>query len=409
MGEGAAHTRDTETDAAASVSEATPPDPPRPPAPALPAVDADTTPTDVVDAPASPIPAVPPAPAPPKRKRSLALDLTLLGVVGVVLLGALGAGVGVMYQQFYSPSAFVTRYLGMLADHDAADALAVPGVAVDSSELIASGLPERASDALLRQSALGSLTDIRAVSTHDHDGVTTVTVSYTAGGHPGTTDFDVERAGWIGVAPAWRFTQSPLAVINLTVRGSMQFTVNGFELDKRQVSAAAADDPLGAVPMLVFSPGLYSVTVDTPISTSPGVAVLSNTPMKATPLDIQAEPTAQFEKAVQTRVHEFLNACTSQKVLQPTACPFGYIVENRITKPPVWSIVTQPAIALAPDGAGWKIDPAHATAHITVDVRSLFDGSIKHVDEDVPFIVTGTVTTQPDGSAAISVTGVDPD
>lgn len=388
-------------------------------------MDADTTPTDVVDAPAAPIAAVPPAgsgaPASPDssaspgstasaaRKRSLARDLTLLGAVGVLLIAALGAGTATLFQQFYSPTAFVTRYLEMLADHDAADALAVPGVTVDSSELVAAGLPEGASDALLRQSALGSLTDIRAVKTVDHDGITTVTVAYTAGGHPGSSDFDVERAGWIGVAPAWRFASSPLAVVDLTVRGSMQFSVNGFEVDKRQVSTAAQDDPLAPVPLLVFSPGLYSVTVDTPISHSPGVAVLSNAPMKATPIDIQAQPTKQFEKAVQTRVHDFLTACATQKVLQPTACPFGYVVDNRITAPPTWSIVSQPAIALSPFGAGWKIDPAHAVAHIKVDVRSLFDGSIRHVNEDVDFIVTGTVTSQPDGSAAISVTGIDPD
>jgi hypothetical protein len=393
------HTEEA-TDAEASVLEATP----RDTAP----ISDDTTPTDVVDAPAAPIPAVPPSP-PGGRRRPLALDLTLLAVVGLFLLAALGAGVATIYQQFYSPTAFALRYVDELANGHAADALNIPGVAVDSSQLEASGLPLRASDALLRSAALASLTDIHVVSTTQQGGETHVTIAYRAGGHPGTTEFTVERAGWIGVAPSWRFARSPLAVINLKLRGSMQFDVNGFEVDKRQVSDDAASNPEATVPLLVFSPGLYSVTVATPISESRGVAVLSNTPMKATPIDIQTQPTKEFEKAVQTRVHEFLTACAQQKVLQPTGCPFGYVEENRIIAPPTWSMVKQPAVVLAPDGEGWRIQTAPATAHIRADVRSIFDGTVRHLNEDVPFLMTGTVTVQPDGSAAISVTGLNPD
>jgi hypothetical protein len=66
-------------------------------------------------------------------------------------------------------------------------------------------------------------------------------------------------------------------------------------------------------------------------------------------------------------------------------------------------------VNLQPDGAGWRIQTTTATAHISVDVRSIFDGSVKHVDEDVPFLVTGTVRIQPDGSAAISVISPDTD
>ena len=94
-------------------------------------------------------------------------------------------------------------------------------------------------------------------------------------------------------------------------------------------------------------------------------------------------------------------------MLQPTACPFGYVVEDRLASPPKWSIAQQPTVEVVPDGAAWTIPPAEAVAHIDVDVRSLFDGTVSHVSEDVPFLVTGDITVLPDGSATITVGGPD--
>lgn len=334
----------------------------------------------------------------------LARDLTLIGLLIALVLAGAAVGGYLLYRALYSPSAFVEHYLGLLADGDAADALAVPGVKVDASQLQAAGLPQEASDALLRSTALTSLTDVHVVSERADGEDVAVTVTYRAGSHPGTTTFDVTRAGWIGVAPAWRFARSPLAIVDLTVHGSPSFRVNGFSIDKRQVSPAGAEANLAApVPLLVFSPGLYSVRVDTAMSQSTGVAVLSDAPLKSTAVEIQAQPTDSFKAVVQQRVDEFLTQCATQRVLQPTGCPFGMIVQNRIEEPPTWSIVTQPAVTLEPDGEGWRIPPTPAVAHVVVDIQSLYDGSVQHVDEDVPFGVTGTITVDPDGVASIEV------
>ena len=123
---------------------------------------------------------------------------------------------------------------------------------------------------------------------------------------------------------------------------------------------------------------------------------------------MQAQPTAEFVAVVQERVEEFLTACATQEVLQPTACPFGFVVEDRIASPPQWSIAQQPTV----DGRARRrgverSPPTEAVAHIEVDIRSLFDGSVRHVSEDVPFLVTGTITVLPDGSATIMVGGPD--
>ncbi|MBN9177444.1 MAG: hypothetical protein J0I43_08785 [Microbacterium sp.] len=350
-----------------------------------------------------------------RRRSSLGRDLTALGVIGVLLAGAFGAAGVVLYDDLYSPAAFVRRYLDLLSRGDAAGALAVPGVAVDSAALLRSGLPADADEALLRRAALAPLTDAEVTSvtaepgdSGDSGGTTIITVSYAAGPHAGSTAFHVERAGSIGLLPTWRFATSPLAAISLTLRGATQFAVNGFDLDTRQVSPdREAADPLDPVSLLVFSPGLYSISVDTAISSSPGVAVLSDTPLAKIPVDLQTQPTEKFVAAVQEQVEAFLTACATQQVLQPTGCPFGLVVQNRIASAPTWSIAQQPKISLVPDGANWAIERVQAAAHITVDIRSLFDGSVRTLDEAVPFFMGGTVTILPDGTASIQVTDGD--
>lgn len=348
-------------------------------------------------------------PRKPRRRRApLWVDLTLLGVVGVLLIAAVAAAWGAIQREFYSPSAFVERYISLLADQRATDALAVPGVTVSTAELEAAGLPPTASEALLRGAALAPISDVRIVSEEQRGDVTLVTVEYDARGYPGVTTFEVERDGSIGPAPTWRFATSPLAVMNLTVTGSMSFDVNGFTLDKRQASPDGVDaDPEAAVPLLVFSPGLYSVSVDNRIASTPGVAVLSDTPFHTIPITVQAQPTEEFVGLVQQKVEEFLTACATQEVLQPTACPFGFFVQDRIDSLPKWSIARQPTVAVTPDGAGWTIQPAEAVAHIEVEIRSIFDGKVRDVSEDVPFIITGTIDVLPDGSVSIIVTGPD--
>jgi hypothetical protein len=342
----------------------------------------------------------------PTKRPRLRLQLTVIWVIVGLLLSALVVGGFALYRALYSPAAFVERYVGMLADGRAADALRVPGVAVDTAQLESAGLPTSASDALLREDALAPIGDVRIVSESFADDTIRVVASYSAGGFAATSTFEVQSNGWIGVLPSWRFAKSPLAVIDLTVRGSMRFEVNGFELDKRQVSPDGVDaEALDAVPLLVFSPGLYGVSVDTAISATPGVNVLADAPLAEVPVDVQALPTDEFIGVVQQKVEEFLTTCTTQEVLQPTGCPFGYYVQNRVDGPPAWTIARQPTVEVAPNGADWKISAAEAIAHIEVDIRSLFDGEVRHVSEDVPFLVEGTITVLPDGTASISIGG----
>lgn len=346
--------------------------------------------------------------ASPRRQRprtgSAAGDLVLLGVIGILLIAAFAAAGSTLYTLFYGPSAFVARYAEMLAAGNAPGALSVPGVAVDSAELEAAGLPPTADEALLRSSTLGSLSDIRVVSETVANGIHAVELAYTAGGHEATSTFTVIQDGMIGIFPRWEFAQSPLAVMDLTVEGSSTFSVNGFTVDKRQVSPdGAAADLSAPVALLVFSPGIYAVSVDSPTAHAPGVAMLSDVPFANVPVSVTATATEEFVTLVQDKVDDFLGECATQQVLQPTACPFGFELTDRIVTLPTWSIVEDPTVELVAQGAGWRIVEAEALAHIEVRVRSLFDGKVSDMSVDVPFLVNGTIEILPDGTASILI------
>src|SRR5690606_25362207 len=97
-------------------------------------------------------------------------------------------------------------------------------------------------------------------------------------------------------------------------------------------------------------------------------------------------------------VHEHLDECATQRVLFPSGCPLGKDVDNRVISEPVWSITEYPELEVVPtDTFGeWEVPPAHAVANITVEVQSLFDGSISTIDEDMTVLVRYRVTIEPD-------------
>ncbi len=346
-----------------------------------------------------------------RGKRRLARDLTLLALAGVLLAVGGFFGYKLLYTNVYGPGAFVEKYLTLLSEGRAADALVVPGVSVDSTELEEAGIDPTASDALLRRDALAPLSNIEIVSERTDGDLVLVTASYTAGGVNGTTTFAVQENGWEGLAPGWKFARTPLGVIDLTVFGSMSYSINGFTVDKRQVSIDGVDAiPSEAIPMLVFSPGLYSVAVDTAISTASGTAVLADVPLTSVPVVVQTQPTPEFVEVIQERVNDFLvTQCASQQVLQPTNCPFGLTVENRIANLPTWTISQLPAITVAPDGSNWLIPEVSAVATVTVEMKSLYDGSTWERVEDVPFTMRGAIRMTPDGQASISISAVELD
>ena len=114
-------------------------------------------------------------------------------------------------------------------------------------------------------------------------------------------------------------------------------------------------------------------------------------------------PNERFTTQVQTELNTFLDACATQKVLQPSNCPFGIEINDQVEEPPTWSIAGYPVVKLTAGQSTFEMPGTDGKAHIVVDVRSLFDGELNTRDEDVPFTVALSVTIQPDGGLAIQL------
>ncbi|MFZ4896237.1 hypothetical protein ACL9RL_17480 [Plantibacter sp. Mn2098] len=346
------------------------------------------------------------SPAPSGRRGALARAIVLWAVIAALLVAALGAAWGALSRDVYGPAAFVREYLDALSVGDAAGALTIPGVAVDRADLNAAGLPAGSSDALLRKDALGVLSGIRFISdVHEADGSHSITFAYTSGGLAGKTTYRVSDTGsTFGLFPSWTFQHTPLSSIALTVQHSTQFRANGFALDTRQVAPAEQEAGFtNTVSLLTFTPSAVDFDLDTPLLHAAKQTVHAVDTRSVLDAAVKTKPTAAFVDEVRTQLTSYLDSCATQVVLQPTGCPFGMYVKDRVTDAPVWSITTVPDVQVLAGGTSWVMPSTPGAAHIVVEVQSLFDGSVSTLDEDVPFSLSAFITVRDDASLFIDL------
>lgn len=305
-------------------------------------------------------------------------ELVTWSVVLGIILAAFGIVVLVLNATLYSASGFVRGYLDALERQDADSALTLIGPAV----------PTEASELLLRPDAMGSVSEIALVSeTVGPEGTHRVVFSFVAGERSGQSAFEVRRTGAIlGLFSTWEFASSPLAVMHVVALNDARFTVNGVEL--------VSPSPNEPAPYLVFAPGSYLLEHESGFLEAKPVPVIASTPGGSIPTAINAMPNQAFLDQVEKEVHEYLDDCATQQVLQPTGCPFGQVISNRVASVPQWSIADYPEIRIEPTGTAgeWRMPRTSAAAHLRVDVRSLFDGTIREFDDDVPFTVSYLIT-----------------
>lgn len=311
-----------------------------------------------------------------------------------ILLAAFGATVAVLNSTLYSASGFVASYLDALERHDTSAALAFPGVLG----------PEQAAVNLLVPDALhGPEGDRSFIEESSGDGVHTVTVEYTLASEMRTTDFRVERTGALfGLFSSWSFESSPLASVAVTVLHDDRFRVNGIDL---LGGASGGDAESAPGHFLVFTPGLYTFDHASTYLAADPVPVIVGEPGSITVVQVNVLANEEFVSEVRARAVAYLDRCATQQVLQPTGCPFGRVVANRVHTTPEWSISQYPSVEIVPDTTKgmWLVPTVSATAHLTVEEQSLFDGSISTIDEDVPFSLSYTITLLPNDTIQIEI------
>ena len=297
--------------------------------------------------------------------------------VFALLVAGFAATVAALNADLYSAHGFVRTYLDALDRKDATAALAVPGVNSTTEGV----------DALLTSTAMGDLGDYTLVrDTEEPDGTHTVVFEVALDDTTSRTEFHVERSGTrFGLYPEWSFSASPLATLAVTARHTEAFTING---------ANVASD--GA--FLVFAPASYTLDHESAYLEAKAVTVTVAEPGTIVDAKVTAEPTEKFVAAVQSEVDGFLDSCVTQKVLQPTGCPFGRTINNRVDGAPEWSVADYPRVSIVAgrETGSWLVPSIPGTVHLNATVVSLFDGSVTRLDDDVDFTVAYVITLDGD-------------
>jgi hypothetical protein len=311
-----------------------------------------------------------------------------------LLVAAFAGTVLVLNATLYSASGYVRSYLDALARHDVDAAV---GLATDGTP--PTRAMSEASDDLLDPRALGELTDIHLLKDDDlGDGRHRVSYGYSASGTRGSTSFTVEHTGArLGFFSDWRFVASPLGVLTVTPKHDGDFTVNALSLS----SAKGANSPRD---YRALTPGRYLLGHESSYFAAKPVPVLIERAGGRTEATVDIQANAKFVGAVQKELNAYLLKCTKQEVLLPTDCPFGQEIGDRIVDTPRWSMTRYPPVTIVPGETGgtWAMPRTAGAAHLRVQVKSIFDGSVSVFDRDVPFTVSYLITFLPDGTLNIA-------
>lgn len=324
--------------------------------------------------------------------------------IAALLIAAFFSAVGALDRDVYGPRGLVHAYLGDLAAHNVEAALSLPGADLSAPGLAAAGIPVTASRELLRASVLDTISGVTITEDTDLGNNThRVSAGYRLGSSQRTSTFLLRRTGsYLGLFGSWRFAASPLAVVQVTVKHATTFSLDGLGLDPRATRPKQDSSFHASADYLVFAPAIYRFGHTSAMLTADPVVLKPKPGSRVNPVAIDAEANAVFTRRVEAKLHGFLDDCATAQVLQPAGCPFGTQIDDRVTDAPHWSISEYPDVQIIPDKSGWQMPSTPATAHITVGVQSLFDGSVSTLERDVPFTISLTISVT-DDTVSISV------
>ncbi|MFN4001345.1 hypothetical protein [Microcella sp.] len=295
------------------------------------------------------------------------------GAAAAILgLGALAFGAVVATA---TPAAHVQRYLDALATDDLVGAARLAGLEPPTA------MP-------LGDEGAPSIHRIVS-STPGPDGTVTVVAEY-------GDDTDAVRVPFmlvaapptLGLVPAWVFAQPPVVALSVAADQHDVLVVGD-----RRVQAESSAEP---VLVSAFVPARVTVRLDEPLLRAAPSSLRAV--VDAPPAVLVVEATERFERAVTEQVEALMSTCAEQQVLQPSGCPFGIEIDDRVIGRPSWRVIDSPALTLGtserPGVWRWR---GTGTAAITVTVQRLFDGRTSERDDEVEFIVSGEVVLGPDG------------
>lgn len=297
----------------------------------------------------------------------------LIGGGAVAALLGIGAlAYAVLVATAATPTAHVQRYLDALARDDLVTAAALAGLEPPTvMPLGDEGEPS-----------------IRRIisSTDSRDGTVAVTAEYGTDTDAVKVTFTLEPAPpTLGVVPAWAFVEHPVAT--LAVAADRHDVV---AVATRSVMADAAGLP---VAVSVFVPSRVSVRIDDPLLVAEPRTLRVGADGSESAITLMVEPSERLQRTVQAEIERLLGECAEQAVLQPTGCPFGVTVVDRVVGEPQWSLDAVDTVTIEPGErpGEWNLR-AEGSVQLVVEVQKLFDGTVSTRDELIGFVVRGEVT-----------------
>lgn len=294
------------------------------------------------------------------------------GGVVAALLGIGALAYAVLVATAATPAAHVQRYLDALARDDLVAAATLAGLEPPTAMPLGDeGAPS-----------------IRRVisSTDSSDGTIAVTAEYGSDTDAVQVTFTLEPAPpTLGVIPAWAFVVPPIATLEVAADRHDVIAVT-----TRSVVAEAAGLP---VAVSVFVPSRVSVRLDDPFLVAKPRTLRVGAEGSDSLITLVVEPSERLQRAAQAEIERLLDECAEQAVLQPTGCPFGVTIVDRVVGEPQWRLDTVDTVTIEPaerPGA-WKLR-AEGSVQLVVEVQKLFDGTVSTRDELIGFVVRGEVT-----------------
>ena len=311
------------------------------------------------------------------------------GILLLLLVAAFACTVIALNSTLYSARGFVGEYLDALARHDVRSALATPGVVI----------PDVGTRALLADDVLGTLTDVRLRSDTDaRGGARHLVYTMRLDGIASDAAFDVRRGpDRLVFFSSWEFVASPASTLAITPVSDADFEVNGVAVTSAKGAGVAAVYP-------VLTPAVFSLSHSSQYLVAAPQRVIVASPGGQVQASVTSIANPSFVKLVQKELTATLRECTKQTVLQPSGCPFGKAIDNRVEGLPIWTMASYPTISIVagPTPGTWLVPSTRGAAHLRVGVQSLFDGSESVFDEDVPFDVAYRIVIAADGRLDIT-------
>lgn len=346
----------------------------------------------------------------PRAKRPVFQRPGFWGIIAAGLLVLAATVIAVLNATLYNAEAPVEDYVAALTAGDGATAMAISAgyladdAPEDISTVLLDGEPLAASAAPLEDAEIVAVDDEVPESFQDEDLTQQVVeIRYQdADDQSRATSVVVDKPGtsWL-FFDQWEMHPTPLQQIVLA--------------PSRMPENSKADEPVAhlyehATPLLAadgepaviaaFAPSIIELEYQGTYLEAAEPATHAVTDLlgagATSELAFQVDLTSAVDEAINHQVQQQLERCTSQTVLKPAGCPFGYETTNRVVPETVsWSI-GMPEVQYSWDGSEPAIDRIMATAELSAQEIDIGSGQQAATDYEEVFEMSAELELTPE-------------